>query len=129
MTKDFVDEQIGEYKEYDEAKEQQEYSKIYQKIADISAGGGTDLSPYLKKDEAAATYATKSEIPEPVDLTDYAKKSDIPDVTNFATKNEIPDVTNFATKDEIPDVSNFATKDEIPSIDGLATKEEVETVE
>lgn len=239
VTKSFVNEQIGDYKEYDEAKEQAEYNKIYQKIDDISAGGGADLTPYLKKTEAAETYATKSEIPsvsgyatteyvnqeiarveeeipEMPDLNDYAKKSDIPDVSSFVTeetvdekvateiakivadapedfdtlkevadyiasdktkaaeietaisnlesgkadastvytkeqadakfltehqdltdyakKTDIPSVENLATKAEveavdekvdaivIPDVSNFATKDEIPSIEGLVTE-------
>lgn len=62
VTKDFVGDQIDDYKEYDEAKEQAEYEKIYQKIADISAGGGVDLSPYLKKVDAEETYAKKEDI-------------------------------------------------------------------
>lgn len=242
VTKSFVNEQISSAEKKDNEEEQAEYAKIYQKIDDISAGGGADLTPYLKKTEAAETYATKSEIPsvsgyatteyvnqeiarveeeipEMPDLSDYAKKSDIPDVSSFVTeetvdekvateiakvvadapedfdtlkevadyiasdktkaaeietaisnlesgkadastvytkqqadakfltehqdltdyakKTDIPSVENLATKAEveavddkvdaivIPDVSNFATKDEIPSIEGLVTEQQM----
>ena len=89
VTKKFVNEQISASEEKDNAEEQEEYQKIYQKISDISAGGGTDLSPYLKKVEAEETYAKKSDIPEPVDLSDYAKKSEIPSVEGLVDEAEL----------------------------------------
>ena len=84
------------------------------------------------------------------DLTEYAKKNEIPDVSGLATKSElqsvensIPDVSGLATKSElqsvenqIPDVSGLATKSElqsvensIPDVSGLATKSELQSVE
>ena len=83
------------------------------------------------------------------DLTEYAKKDEIPDVSGLATKSElqsvensIPDVSGLATKSElqsvenaIPDVSGLATKSElqsvenaIPDVSGLATKTEVQAI-
>lgn len=63
VTKDYVGEQIDEYAQEDAAREASDISALYKKIEDISAGGGVDLTPYLKKDDAAQIYATKSEIP------------------------------------------------------------------
>ena len=82
-------------------------------------------------------------------LTNYALKSEIPDVSGFATTAEVEAVanniptdyvatstlTNYALKTEIPDVSNFVTDTElnavasnIPSIEGLATEAQVNAV-
>lgn len=68
-------------------------------------------------------------------LTDYALKTELPDVSEFITEADLPDFTTFALKTELPDVSNFATKEEvtdvedkIPDITPLATKEEVEKI-
>lgn len=61
-----------------------------------------DLTGYLTEVSAAQTYATKTEIP---DLTDYAKKSDIPaqvDLTDYAKKSDIP---------SMPDLSGYETID------------------
>lgn len=123
VTKDYVGEQISDYEVKDEAKEQAEYDKIYQKIADISAGGGVDLSPYLKIEDASANFATKDDIPDVSgfitedDLTDYAKKEDIPSVEGFVKEE---DLEPYAKKTDIPDVSNFATISELN--EGLAAK-------
>lgn len=130
-----------------------------------------DLSNYYTKDETdslidtavqnidLSSYATKVElenydtseqvdakinaieIPE-VDLSDYAKKSDIPDVSGFITQipseyvtetelnakgylTEHQSLEGYAKTTDIPDVSGFALKSEIPSTDGLATEEYV----
>lgn len=117
-----------------------------------------DLSNYYTKDETdslidtavqnidLSSYATKVElenydtseqvdakinaikIPE-VDLSGYAKKSDIPDVSRFITEIPSEYVTEselaakgYAKTTDIPDVSGFALKSEIPSIEGLATE-------
>lgn len=75
-------------------------------------GGGSDID--------LTNYATKSyvqekindiEIPEEQDLTDYALKSEIPDISNLATKSEVTGAINGIV---IPDVSNFITADDIP---------------
>ncbi len=65
---------------------------------------------------------------EPIDLSPYALKEEIPDISGKADKSEIPDVSGFATKSEIPDVSNFATKSEIPDTSNFATKQEIPTI-
>ena len=113
VTKDYIGEQISDYEQKDAEREAADIARLEQKIEDISTGGGVDLTPYLKIADAETTYATKSEIPAPVDLTDYAKKTDIPDVTNFATKDELPDLTDYAKKSDIPDVSAFVTENEV----------------
>ena len=83
-------------------------------------------------------YAKKSDIPESVDLSDYALKNEIPDVTNFITKdtlaqfalkNEIStqvDLTEYAKKSDIPesvDLSEYALKSEIPNTDNFVSKD------
>lgn len=117
-----------------------------------------DVSDFVTSAFTEATYAKKGEVPS-IDtytkseadekfqaqsgMTDYALKSEIPDLTDYALKSEIPDTSNLAEKSEIPDVSNFITsafteetysklghthsyndlqdKPTIPSIEGLAS--------
>lgn len=106
-----------------------------------------DLSNYYNKDETdslidtaiqnidLSSYATKVElenydtseqvdakinaikIPE-IDLSGYAKKSEIPSIEGLATENYVdnaistiplPDLTDYAKKTDIPDVSGFLT--------------------
>ena len=78
---------------------------------------------------ALTNYALKSELP---DLSSYALKTELPDLSEYVTvdtlstyalKTELPDVSNFATKEEVTDV-----EDKIPDITPLATKEEVEKI-
>ena len=90
---------------------------------------------------AVTDKASKSDIDEAIakiDLTGYAKKSDIPSLDNYATKDEIPsvegfiksgDLVDYAKKSDIPSLDNYATKDEIPSLDNYATKDELPSVE
>ena len=86
VTKTYVGEQLDDYEEKDIVRESGDIARLEKMIEDISTGGGADLSAYLKKDEAAETYATKSEIPS---LDDYAKKSDLPDVSEFVTQADV----------------------------------------
>lgn len=47
-----------------------------------------------------------------VDLSDYALKSELPNLDNYALKSEIPaapDLNQYALKTEIPDTSSFTT--------------------
>ena len=105
-------------------------------------------SEYLTKHQDISNLATKDEIPSldgyatesyvtkkiaevstggTVDLSEYAKKTDIPDVSGFLTAvpeeyvtetelnakgylTEHQDLSSYALKTEIPDTSNFAEK-------------------
>lgn len=131
--------------------------------SNINLSGGSvtitdvDLSSYAKisyVDAKLALKANLSDIPQPIDtsnfalkseipnMSEYAKKSEIPSMENVATKDELPDMSNVATKDElfsgdyndlsnkptIPDTSNFALKTDIPSMDNVATKDEIPVI-
>ena len=132
--------------------------------SNINLGGSTtstpadvDLSSYAKisyVDAKLALKANLSDIPQPVDtsnfalkseipnMSEYAKKSEIPSMDNVATKDELPDMDNVATKDElfsgdyndltnkptIPDTSNFALKSELPDMSNVATKDEIPVI-
>lgn len=67
----------------------------YAKKSDIKT---VDLTPYLKKTDADAKYATKAEIP---DLSGYAKKTDIKtvDLTPYLTKTTAD--STYATKADV----------------------------
>ena len=61
-----------------------------------------------------ASLATKEYVDEAVkdvDLSEYAKKTDIPDVSGLATKAEIPSLEGYAKTADIPDTSGLATED------------------
>ena len=132
--------------------------------SNINLGGNTtispgdvDLSSYAKisyVDAKLALKANLSDIPQPVDtsnfalkseipnMSEYAKKSEIPSMDNVATKDELPNMDNVATKDElfsgdyndlenkptIPDTSNFALKSELPDMSNVATKDEIPVI-
>ena len=122
-----------------------------------SAPADVDLSSYAKisyVDAKLALKANLSDIPQPVDtsnfalkseipnMSEYAKKSEIPSMDNVATKDELPNMDNVATKDElfsgdyndlenkptIPDTSNFALKSELPDMSNVATKDEIPVI-
>ena len=109
----------------------------------------TDVSPLLsvpyslyaakagEVDIDLSEYAKKSDIPDAVDLSDYALKSEIPSevsLEEYAKKSEIPampDLSGYALKSEIPaevDLTDYALKSELPTVPdvtGFATKTEV----
>ena len=96
----------------------------------IGTGGGSTEKVPTKLSEltndvgfitttALSDYALKSELP---DVDSFVKEVDLPDFDTFALKTEIPDVSNFVTIDTL---SDYALKTEIPEVDGFATKEEV----
>ena len=113
---------------------------------DSISTGNVDLSDYVTKEELQAkldnlhinidlsSYATKEELTQAInsiDLSAYAKKTDIPDVSGYLTS--IPE--EYVTETELnakgyltehQDLSAYALKTEIPSIDGLATTEYVD---
>lgn len=90
------------------------------KVQEILAIRGEDGKDYVltekDKQEIAAMISASAVAPVDIDTSDFALKSDIPDVSGFALKTEIPNVSGFALKTEIPDVSGFAKKTEIPSV-------------
>lgn len=51
--------------------------------------------------------ATKADIPKPVDLSDYAKKSDLPDTSEFALKDDIAKIDN-ADQDTMKKPSEYS---------------------
>ena len=130
VTKDYVGEQIDEYAQEDAAREASDISALYKKIEDISAGGGVDLTPYLKKDDAAQIYATKSEIPS---VDDYVTQEQMTEaLEDKATIDQVAAVDQKVDAIVIPDTSNFATKadvsalaEQIPSVDGFVTEEQM----
>lgn len=74
---------------------------------------------YLTKHQSLAGLATEKyvddaidAIPE-VDLTPYAKKTDIPDTSGLAKKSDIPDTSIYAKKAELPDFTLYAKKSEV----------------
>lgn len=69
-----------------------------------------DLSNYYTKPETDEAIKTAVEAIPEVDLTGYAKITDIPDVSGFATKDDISSVES-----------------KIPSLEGYATEQWVET--
>ena len=112
--------------------------------------GNVDLSDYVTKSELQAkldalhinidlsSYATKEELTQAInsiDLSSYAKKTDIPSLDAYAKKSDIPSLEGYVTETELnakgyltehQDLSSYALKTEIPSIDGLATTEYVD---
>ena len=110
--------------------------------------GNVDLSDYVTKSELQAkldalhinidlsSYATKEELTQAInsiDLSAYAKKTDIPSLDAYAKKTDLPKKVSELENDsgyltEHQDLSAYALKTEIPtvpSLDGYATTEYV----
>lgn len=131
-----------------EAKDYATKSEIPTKVSQLENDSEFITSENLPD---LSNYALKSEIPTNVSaftndsgyitnsaLTDYAKKSEIPDISGLATKTElsgyalvdhthtVADITDFP---EIPDVSNLATKTEVAAKqDALVSGTNIKTV-
>ena len=66
-----------------------------------AASGSLDMSGFLKKDDAAATYQVRGE---------YALKSDVPDVSGLATRDDVVSgLEGKADRADVPDVSGYET--------------------
>ena len=66
-----------------------------------------ELNAY--KEEVETNYAKKTELP---DLTDYAKKSELPDLADYTTKSYVD--TNFLSKNDFDGIiQNYAEKTEL----------------
>jgi hypothetical protein len=100
------------------------YAPIYNKLYELDTRIST-LENAPKPEVSVATAPVAPVAPvlvslspdtEPVDVSGFATKAELPDVSGFATKAELPDVSGFATKAELPDVSGFATKAELADL-------------
>lgn len=97
-------------------------SEVDDKLAKAASGGKVDLTGYLTKTEADQTYATKAELP---DMTNVATKDEIPstdglvketELSDYAKKTDIPatpDLSSYATQTEL---ANYAKLDVVPSV-------------
>lgn len=101
-------------------------------VQEILAIKGEDGKDYVltekDKQEIAAMISASAVAPVDIDTSDFALKTDIPDVSGFALKTEIPDVSGFALKTDIPNVSGYALKADIPDVSGFAKKTEIPSV-
>ena len=116
---------------------------------DSIPNGNVDLSDYVTKSELQAkldnlninidlsAYATKEELTQAInsiDLSAYAKKTDIPSLDAYAKKTDLPKKVSELENDsgyltQHQDLSAYALKTEIPtvpSLDGYATTEYVD---
>ena len=65
---------------------------------------------------------------EEVNLTSFAKSTDIPDTSVFARKSDIPDTSEFVRQAELPqspDLSDFVRASSLPKFDDFAMKSEL----
>ena len=111
-----------EYLDVDGARHLVQELKVY--IQEI-LNGNIDITQYATKEELSNAVSS-------IDLTDYAKTTDIPSLDGYATKSYVDEnIANVTTGGEV-DLSNYVTKDTvytkaetnalIPSTEGLATK-------
>ena len=77
----------------------QELKKYIQDIMN----GKIDISQYATKDELSSAVSS-------IDLSGYAKKTDIPSLDAYALKGEIPSLDGYAKTTDIPSVEGLATK-------------------
>lgn len=116
------------------------YETLANEVKEVKENIGESIQDYLKEN------------PISVDLSDYAKKEDIPSTTGLATEKYVnekvaaipqPDLTGYAKREDVeglaskgyvqeqikaipaPDLSEYAKKNEIPSTTGLATEQYV----
>ena len=123
-----------EYLDIDGARHLVQELKVY--IQEI-LNGNIDITQYATKEELSNAVSS-------IDLTDYAKTSDIPSLDGYAKSTDIPSLDGYATKSYVDenianvvtsgevDLTNYVTKDTvytkeetnalIPSTEGLATK-------
>ena len=123
-----------EYLDVDGARHLVQELKVY--IQEI-LNGNIDITQYATKEELSNAVSS-------IDLTDYAKTSDIPSLDGYAKSTDIPSLDGYATKSYVDenianvatsgevDLTNYVTKDTvytkeetnalIPSTEGLATE-------
>lgn len=86
---------------------------VTQKVNEAAIGGEVDLTGYAKTTDIPTKVSQlendKGYLTEHQSLADYAKKSEIPSLEGYAKTSDIPDVSGYALKSEIPDVSGYTT--------------------
>lgn len=141
-TEEFVEEAVADVEVDLTGYATENYVKNEIAKAQLSGGDGEDidLSGYATKDELPtkvsqlendSKYITREEVPE-TDLSEYAKKSEIPDVSDFITsipseyitESEL-DAKGYATGGYVdakvagivmPDLTPYAKKEDIPTV-------------
>ena len=94
----------------------QELKKYIQDIMN----GKIDISQYATKDELSSAVSS-------IDLSGYAKKTEIPSLDAYALKGEIPSLDGYAKTTDIPSVEGLATKSYVDeSIANVATSGEID---
>ena len=94
----------------------QELKKYIQDIMN----GKIDISQYATKDELSSAVSS-------IDLSGYAKKTEIPSLDGYALKTEIPSLDGYAKTTDIPSVEGLATKSYVDeSIANVATSGEID---
>ena len=94
----------------------QELKKYIQDIMN----GKIDISQYATKDELSSAVSS-------IDLSGYAKKTEIPSLDAYAKKTEIPSLDGYAKTTDIPSIEGLATKSYVDeSIANVATSGEID---
>lgn len=105
-----------EYLDVDGARHLVQELKVY--IQEI-LNGNIDITQYATKEELSNAVSS-------IDLTDYAKTTDIPSLEGYATKSYVDEnIANVATGGEV-DLSNYVTKDTVYTKEDVYTKEETD---
>lgn len=121
-------------------------------VQEILVIKGEDGKDYVlteeDKQEIAAMISASAVAPVDIGTSDFALKTDIPDVSGFALKTEIPDVSGFAKKTEIPSVptnvsafandagyltqhqslADYAKKTDLPNMGNYYSKDDLDTI-
>ena len=94
----------------------QELKKYIQDIMN----GKIDISQYATKDELSSAVSS-------IDLSGYAKKTEIPSLDGYAKTTDIPSLDAYAKKTDLPSVEGLATKSYVDeSIANVATSGEID---
>ena len=89
--------------------------EIDKKLTDIATNGKVDLTGYLRQSDLT-DYAKKSDIPSQPDLTPYAKKSELPKISIDVEKRTLTLNDSVINIPDSVDLTDYAKKSEIPSI-------------
>ena len=110
---------------YNDTELRSEISGVSERVTNLEnkPAQEVDLSNYATKSEIPNLegYALKSELPTMPNLDSYALKSDIPTVPNIANLATKEELSGKADKSQLPDFSLYALKSEIPSGGGGGT--------
>jgi hypothetical protein len=91
-----------------------------------------ELAGYVTQEDIK-DLATKEEVNEAVsnvevDLTGYAKTTDIPSLEGYAKTTDIPSLEGYAKTEDIPSLEGYAKTTDIPSLEGYAKTTDIPDV-